>query len=141
MHRITALIMVCVLGLALSLAGCAGTSPGTSTGSGPTLSATDTLAKLQAGASYLDATLDKLKTAVATAKTQAPDKAAAIEARVEPALTTLASLVGTFDTAVAAKDTTGASSAWTVARDAVTAAVDAGITVLGPKVLAALLGA
>jgi hypothetical protein len=124
--------------LACVLAACAGLSrDGVPAG---TASPADVLAKVQAGAAYLDATLGKVRQAVATAKEIRPDKAAAITARVEPAVTAVSQAVGAYDAAVAAQDAGAADSMWTVARGAVTAAVGVAIEVLEPQLLMGLLG-
>ena len=97
--------------------------------------------RYKAGAAYLDGVLAKVQTAVATAKAQLPAKAAAIEAKIEPALATLQKLVGSYDTAVAAQDAGTADNMWSVVRTAVTTALEVGAEVLGPSLLSGLLGA
>lgn len=129
------LIAMAVLGLAL--VGCAGTTTSGRTSVTPA----DALAKVQAGAAYLDGVLAKVQTAVATAKAQLPAKAAAIEAKIGPALATLQMLVGSYDTAVAAQDAGTADNMWSVVRTAVTTALEVGAEVLGPSLLSGLLGA
>lgn len=120
------------------LAALSGCSVMTSTGGAPATTPAEALAKVQAGAAYLDGALTKVKAAVATAKVQAPAALTAIEDTLEPAVATLQTLVVQYDAAVAAENPGAAESRWPVTRAAVTAVLRTAASVLGPQLLGLL---
>lgn len=93
------------------------------------------LARLDAGAAWLDASAAKLMEAVKTATAQAPD---ANTAALEPAVSALQTLVASYGSAVAVGDVPKAEATWPHAREAVTTAIAVAGNVLPD--LAALLG-
>lgn len=93
------------------------------------------LARLDAGAAWLDASAAKLMEAVKTATAQAPD---ADTAALEPAVSALQTLVASYGSAVAVGDVPKAEATWPHAREAVTTAIAVAGKVLPG--LAALLG-
>lgn len=102
-----------------------------------TPTATD-LARIDAGAAWLDTSLAKITAAVAEAKQQSPGTATAITARVEPVVQALQKAVATYGAAAAVGDVPKAEATWPDARKAVSTAVEVGIKVLGPKLLTLL---
>ena len=106
-------VALAVLALCL-LPGCVATSGGHADDS-----------KIQAAKAYLDSTITRIKADVTTLKERLPVKLAAIEATVEPAVSTLEKLVSAYDNAALAKDIGAAESLWATVRTAVTTAVGA----------------
>jgi hypothetical protein len=94
------------------------------------------LAKIDAGAVWLDASVAKIMEAVKTSAVQAPN---VDTAALEPAVTALQTLAASYGTAVAMGDVPKAETTWPQARDAVTTAIAVAGKVLGPG-LTALLG-
>jgi hypothetical protein len=90
------------------------------------------LAKLDAGAAWLDASLARITAAIAAAKQQTPDADAAA---LEPAVTALQTLAASYGAAVAVGDVPKAEATWPDARQAVTAAIEVAGKVLGPGLL------
>jgi hypothetical protein len=127
------MLLVLSLSLVLSLAtACAALSSLSAQGNTGQAGA---LAKVQAGAAYLSASLANVRQAVAEARDCAPELAAAIEAEVAPALETLQSEVAAYTAAVSASDTAAADAQWPRARASLT-------TVLGvvAHILTSMLG-
>ncbi len=131
-------LLVLSLSLVLSLTACAAL---TSTSSQGDTAQAGALAKVKAGAAYLTASLAKVRQAVTEVRAQAPELAAAIEAKVGPALATLESEVAAYEAAGTAADVTGADSLWSTARAALSKVLGIAAQTLGPKLLSGLLGA
>lgn len=93
------------------------------------------LAKVDAGAAWLDASAAKIMAAVKTATAQAPD---ADTAALEPAVNALQTLAASYGSAVAVGDVSKAEATWPDAWQAVTTAIEVAGKVLGPKLLALL---
>lgn len=110
LHSVVALAVLAML--CCILPGCAVTSGGHADDS-----------KVQAAKAYLDSTITRIKADVATLKERLPAKLSAIEATVEPAVSTLEKLVSAYDGAALAKDIGMAESVWSAARTAVTTVV------------------
>ncbi|MHC1792031.1 hypothetical protein [Solidesulfovibrio sp.] len=93
------------------------------------------LARLDAGAAWLDASVAKIMAAVKASTAQAPD---VDTAALEPAVTALQTLVASYGSAVALDDVPKATATWPQAREAVTTAIEVAGKVLPG--LTALLG-
>ena len=88
------------------------------------------LAKIDAGAAWLDASLARITAAIKAA--QAPD---VDMAALEPAVTALQTLAASYGSAVAVGDVPQAEGTWPDARQAVTTAIEVAGQVLGPQLL------
>ncbi len=131
-------LVLAIMTLVLSLTACAAVPPVSIQGAA---SQADTLAKIKAGGDYLSSSLAKVRQAMATARTTAPELAAAIEAKVSPALARLQSAVAAYEAAVAAADAAGADSLWSTARAALSKVLGIAAEIVGPTLLTGLLGA
>lgn len=100
-----------LLVLTLSFTGCASLTLDADISSGQA-----TLAKLQAGVTWMQDTLVSLKGAVSVAKLKYPDKAREIEVEIEPVLDELTAAVAAYATAVQDLDVPATATAWEVAR-------------------------
>jgi len=103
MPKFVAVLLIAIL----CTAGCAGLSALATSSS-----ASDRIA---AGVSILDGCVVAAESALATAKTQYPDQAAAIEKAVRPILSELSTAVTAFKTASASDSQTKWDAAWTLA--------------------------
>lgn len=93
------------------------------------------LAKIDAGAAWLDASAAKIVAAVKAATASAPDADTAV---LEPAVSAMQTLAASYGSAVAVGDVPKAEATWPHAREAVTTAIEvAGKALPG---LTALLG-
>lgn len=142
MKRICCILSCLMLLGLLLLAGCMA-RPGSGQPSGqsvavqaPTATGSE-LARLDAGAAWLDASAAKLLEAVKAATAQAPD---ADTSALEPAVKALQALVASYGSAVAVGDVHKAEATWPHAREAVTTAIAVAGKVLGPGLLALLGG-
>jgi hypothetical protein len=86
------------------------------------------------GIKYLSESLAQIEAATEAAKAMHPEDAAAIDAKVRPSILQLQAGIATFQAALSRPDSKNASLGWSVARAAVSSAVQ----VLAPMAISAI---
>jgi hypothetical protein len=144
MKRICCILPCFVLLGLMLLAGCmvlpgSGQSSGQTSGQAAAVQAQPAtgseLARIDAGAAWLDASLAKITAAVKTVTAQTPD---ADTAALEPAVKALQTLAASYGAAVAVGDVPKAEATWPDAREAVSTVIQAAGKALGPQLLTLL---